>query len=106
MIQPPICVGASVPHPGSRMARISFLTSGLRFVVAANVVGPMAALRPVAPGKRTCRRRRILASPTRSIVSWDDAADIALSAALDAPLVTSDRQLAAVPGLPCDVEPY
>jgi predicted nucleic acid-binding protein len=42
----------------------------------------------------------------RDRVSAYDAAYVALSAALVAPLVTSNRKLAAVPGLPCDVELY
>lgn len=35
-----------------------------------------------------------------------DAAYVALAAALDIPLVTTDRRLAAVPDLPCAVEAF
>lgn len=40
----------------------------------------------------------------RERVSAHDAAYVALASALDAPLVTSDRKLAGVLGLPCIVE--
>ena len=40
----------------------------------------------------------------RNRVSAYDAAYVALAAALDAPLVTTDRKLASVAGLPCTVE--
>lgn len=39
----------------------------------------------------------------RARVSASDAAYVALAAVLDAPLVTTDRKLAAVAGLPCAV---
>ncbi len=40
----------------------------------------------------------------RGRVSAYDAAYVALAAALEAPLVTTDQRLASLPGLPCDVE--
>lgn len=40
----------------------------------------------------------------RERVTAYDAAYVALAAALDAPLVTTDRKLANLPGLPCAVE--
>ena len=40
----------------------------------------------------------------RENLSPYDAAYVALAAALDAPLVTTDRRLANSPGLPCQVE--
>ena len=40
----------------------------------------------------------------RDRVSAYDATYVALAVALDAPLVTTDRKLASVPGLPCTVE--
>lgn len=40
----------------------------------------------------------------RHRVTAYDAADLALATALDAPLVTTDRKLAKLPGLPCTVE--
>ncbi len=40
----------------------------------------------------------------RERVSAYDAAYLALAAVLDAPLVTTDRKLASLPGLPCAVE--
>lgn len=40
----------------------------------------------------------------RDRVSASDAAYVALAAALQAPLVTTDRKLAGLPGLPCAVE--
>ena len=40
----------------------------------------------------------------RHSVSAYDAAYVALASALDAPLVTTDRELANLPGLPCTVE--
>lgn len=40
----------------------------------------------------------------RDVVSAYDATYVALAAALRAPLVTTDRKLAAVPNLPCSVE--
>ena len=40
----------------------------------------------------------------RGQVSAYDAAYVALAAALDVPLVTTDRKLAGLPGLPCAVE--
>lgn len=40
----------------------------------------------------------------RDRVTAYDASYVALAAALDAPLMTTDRKLASVPGLPCTVE--
>lgn len=40
----------------------------------------------------------------RHTVSAYDAAYLALATVLDAPLVTTDRRLAKLPGLPCTVE--
>lgn len=40
----------------------------------------------------------------RDTVTPHDAAYVALATALRAPLVTTDRRLAAAPGLPCTVE--
>ena len=42
----------------------------------------------------------------RSTVTPYDAVYVALSAALGAPLVTTDRKLASTPGLPCTVEAF
>lgn len=40
----------------------------------------------------------------RAAVSPYDAAYVSLAAALQAPLITTDRKLAAAPGLPCAIE--
>jgi predicted nucleic acid-binding protein len=40
----------------------------------------------------------------RNTVTPYDAVYVALAAALDAPLVTTDHKLARTPGLPCAVE--
>ena len=42
----------------------------------------------------------------RDRVSAYDAAYVALAAVLDAPLVTSDRKLARVTDLPCEIDVY
>ncbi|MDJ0955022.1 MAG: type II toxin-antitoxin system VapC family toxin [Acidimicrobiia bacterium] len=40
----------------------------------------------------------------RGRLTADDATYVALAAVLEAPLITTDRKLASLPGLPCEVE--
>jgi predicted nucleic acid-binding protein len=86
------------------------VTSALRRLVAAGRLDEpraTAALRILRDGDIRRHPHVLLLDIVWSLrerVSSYDAAYIALAAALDAPLVTTDRKLASLPGLPCTVE--
>ena len=86
------------------------VVSGLRRLVASGRFKPELAEEALTILERADIRRHPhtpllrVAWSLRGRVSAYDAAYVALAAALDAPLVTTDRKLASLPGLPCAVE--
>lgn len=83
--------------------------SALRRLVAARRLDPQAAVAALHILEESDIRRHPhppllgVAWSLRERISAYDAAYVGLAAALDAPLVTTDRKLGAVAGLPCTV---
>lgn len=86
------------------------VASALRRLEAAGTIGPSAGDRIVAALQTADIHRHDhvallgLVWSLRHNLSAYDAAYVALAAALDVPLVTTDRRLAKSPDLPCTVE--
>ncbi len=86
------------------------VASALRRLVAAGDVTEMAAeavLSALAVADIVRHPHTPLLGPMwalRTTVSAYDAAYVALATVLGAPLVTTDRKLAGMPQLPCDIE--
>ena len=86
------------------------VVSGLRRLVATGRFGPELAAEALTILEQADIHRHPhtpllkVAWSLRGRVSAYDAAYVALAAALGAPLVTTDRKLAGLPGLPCAVE--
>ena len=88
------------------------VVSGLRRLVANERLDPKLAAEALSILEQADIHRHPhtsllwVAWSLRGRVSAYDAAYVALAAALDAPLVTTDRKLAGLPGLPCAVEAF